>query len=441
MVDHFKLSINGVPPTWLPTQPPPVQLLPGDQQTIAFTLLPPRDSKSRAGRYPLTLKVSSQSAPDQVAEVKATLTVSPFTQFSTELHPSKIKAGKISRITITNQGNVQNTYNLKWQDPGDDLSFNPPKATLLVSESQTGAAEFKVSTRQRRWFGNEKSFPFSVQIATQKGELQTQNGDVLSRAVIPPWVIPVVMVVCLGLAAAAVLIFNQVKAQSTRTTQTAVAQVTSAAQLVNTQVQGTVAAKTATSIALTAAVPTTALPTDTPTMTLTPEISPTPTDTPTATPTQTQTATPTDTPTATITPTLAPGAVINDFVGTWMNTDSNTGGMTRLVVTKINETTVSFHGYGKCTPTDCDWSAMTGGDIIVPFTPFSLSGTYNFSFKKSTITIVRSGNNLVVTVYDQYPDASQNQTYTYSMYRFILLGPPIKFLPTLILLPTSTPTP
>jgi len=127
-----------------------------------------------------------------------------------------------------------------------------------------------------------------------------------------------------------------------------------------------------------------------------------------------------------------------DFTGTWVNSDTNTGGMTKLVITKLNPTTVSFHGFGACSPTDCDWSQMTGSDVIVPFTPYTLSGTYDFGFEKSTITVYRQGAQLKVTLYTQYTaDPTKNTTETYLFNHSTLFIPPILINPTLIfLLPT-----
>jgi len=128
-----------------------------------------------------------------------------------------------------------------------------------------------------------------------------------------------------------------------------------------------------------------------------------------------------------------------NFVGNWVNTDTNTGGMTRLIIAKVNDNTVSFHGYGKCTPTDCDW-----GTIDVPLTSPKLVGTYHLSYKSTRITVQRSGNQLLAEVFSDYTEADgrTDRTDNYVMKKQLLILP----LPTLkiiltpmIILPTSTP--
>jgi len=97
VVDHFQVSVEGVPDEWVPALPPLIQLLPGAQQEVTLSIQPPRVPQSRAGRYPITIHAASQDAADQVAEVKGTLTVGTFSQFTSVVAPQKIQAGKVAR--------------------------------------------------------------------------------------------------------------------------------------------------------------------------------------------------------------------------------------------------------------------------------------------------------------------------------------------------------
>jgi hypothetical protein len=108
------------------------------------------------------------------------------------------------------------------------------------------------------------------------------------------------------------------------------------------------------------------------------------------------------------------GTVLDHFVGAWVNADSNTGGMTVLDIEKIDDFTATFHGYGACSPQDCDWGVINAG-----FTPPVLQGVYDFGFKTTRITVQRVGDQLQATVFDDYTEADgrTDRTSTYTMNR------------------------
>ncbi|HMR63557.1 MAG TPA: protein kinase [Anaerolineae bacterium] len=130
---------------------------------------------------------------------------------------------------------------------------------------------------------------------------------------------------------------------------------------------------------------------------------------------------------------------IANFTGTWINEDKNTGGMTRLIISQVNENMVSFQGFGACSPSDCDW-----GVINVPFTPPNVTGTFVFSFKKTQVTVYREGDKLIATTFDDYNegDGRPDRTSNYVLKRQFPLGPgqiikPIVPIATLIIAPTN----
>jgi len=70
-----------------------------------------------------------------------------------------------------------------------------------------------------------------------------------------------------------------------------------------------------------------------------------------------------------------------DFAGDWINNDPNTSGMTRLIITN-DQNLMSLHGYGKCSPDDCDW-----GTVKAKFTENPFVAVYQFTHKTNTLTI------------------------------------------------------
>jgi hypothetical protein len=157
VVDHYHVTVMGVPANWLPSLPSDIQLLPGEQRDVILTVQPPKIAKSKAGRYPLALRVGVLNAPENTAEVKVTLTVTSFSQFTSEMRPQKVRTGQTAQVSVQNQGNAQDTFTITWRDRADELAFQPPQAKLTVPEGKSAATEFQVQPRQRRLFGGPKT--------------------------------------------------------------------------------------------------------------------------------------------------------------------------------------------------------------------------------------------------------------------------------------------
>jgi Tol biopolymer transport system component len=285
LVDHFGISVSGVPAEWIPAPPPVIQLLPGAQKEVTLSFQPPLSPKSRAGSYPIAIRATSQDAPDQGSEIKANLTVGAYSKFSSSMKPARLRMGQSGKIEIENQGNAPDVFTLSWQDRAEELAFQQPQARLTVAEGQSAAAEFQAAPKQRPWIGGEKTTGFTAQVISQSGDLHSHDGELVSRAWIPPAVIPVALLLCLCLSAFA------------------------AAGIYISRGQTASANKTATSVALILQI----------------------TDAPTSTPTPTQA-----TPVALVSPSLTPTAVAPTETPVASIAPTNTGTVSPLVATIVH---------------------------------------------------------------------------------------------------------
>jgi|Deesub1362A_J573_1020465.scaffolds.fasta_scaffold01583_4 serine/threonine protein kinase len=223
IVDHFKIQINGVPHSWILSPPPPIRLLPGMQASARVLLQPPRSPQSHAGAYPLSVKVISQDDPTEYHEVNATLTVNPFEQLHADLRPQQISAGRRGRVNLKNMGNYDQTISLEWSDPADELLFQPRRASVQVPAGKAVSVEFRPQPRRRNWLGMLKRLPFTLHLTSPSGELQTHDGVVLSRPLLPAWVLPLTLILCILASAASLLLSRQAQRAAASATQTAMA--------------------------------------------------------------------------------------------------------------------------------------------------------------------------------------------------------------------------
>jgi Tol biopolymer transport system component len=230
--DQFRLAVEGLPTSWLTSSNPVVRLEPGEQKTITFAVKPPRDPSSRAGRRPFTIRLLSQLSPTDRAEADCVLTIGAFTQFSSELSTRRLTAEQTGRVLVRNLGNITDTYRISWRSQNDALEFEPgPQQQVKIQPGEAAAAEFSAQPVSRPIYGGEFLYPYTV--VTQSSDRQTQslNGEVAAKAMIPTWVLPVVVVVCLLLSLLAVFLFLRDGGDSdiSRATQTAEAMLTAVA--------------------------------------------------------------------------------------------------------------------------------------------------------------------------------------------------------------------
>jgi len=93
-------------------------------------------------------------------------------------------------------------------------------------------------------------------------------------------------------------------------------------------------------------------------------------------------------------------ACITDLDGTWVNKDEDTRSTTRLIISDNNQT---IHGFGSCTPTDCDWgeTPINAGDNQSDYI-----AVYAYTWKTATfrITYNKESDELVVASFHDYTE-------------------------------------
>lgn len=205
--DRFHLSVSGLPGHWLsyPTQPVPV--LPGAQQDLSLLIHPPKTPESRAGRYPLTILITSQSAPTERVELRAIVTVTKFSQFSSELHPRTLHIDEVGQLHLRNLGNTPEGFHIQWGDSGDEIEFDPPQLQLNILEGQTAIAEYRPVLRKASWFGDARSHFFSARVTPASGGPQVLEGELREKPKSPVWLLPLLLFGCL-LGAGLLLVFS-----------------------------------------------------------------------------------------------------------------------------------------------------------------------------------------------------------------------------------------
>jgi hypothetical protein len=109
-------------------------------------------------------------------------------------------------------------------------------------------------------------------------------------------------------------------------------------------------------------------------------------------------------------------ATMNDFTGTWVNTNSNTKAATRVIVKRVTNG-VTLQVFGKCHPSDCDWGVVNA-EVYGPSVSQNavanaraVSATYDKSYAQTIVVLTRAGSHLRGTFLTRFTDNSGRASY------------------------------
>jgi serine/threonine protein kinase len=137
LVDHLDLTVDGVPPHWVVPQDAPIQLNPNTQASALMTILVPRVSESRAGKYRVIVRAkSTELDEDAGGAANAVWTVQGFGQSTLAVRPNNLNSKRkaIFNTVIKNEGNIPVRYVISAEDQTTKLQFKfdetKPKLTF-----------------------------------------------------------------------------------------------------------------------------------------------------------------------------------------------------------------------------------------------------------------------------------------------------------------------
>jgi Tol biopolymer transport system component len=257
--DSFQLSIEGIPSNWISTSSPVIRLEPGASKTVGLKIMPPLNPHSRAGRHTFAIKVVSQSEPSQIAEIECALSVAAYSDFAVSLTPVQTEPQDSVHLSLQNRGNIHQTYSTTFQSLGDRLAFEPVQqtiggvpvawpaspgplngpdtVTIQIPAGETAELIFRARPHQPIWVGGTHTDNYRMTVRSADRTSQSVEGLVVSRAVLPVWVLAVGISLCLVLALFSLFLLYQSQRGTTLALETA--------QFANAATQTAVAEQTA----------------------------------------------------------------------------------------------------------------------------------------------------------------------------------------------------
>jgi hypothetical protein len=150
-VDAYLIEVSGVDPLWVNSTTPPSYLNPADRFELKITFAPPNLAMSKAGLYPVRVRVTrtgsittyaGQPPVDTTLQFSAdlALTVLPMAvlDFGVELYPRDFlrQNAKAVSLTLTNKANIDLTFELNAESDEQSLRYTYPKQVGIPANAK-----------------------------------------------------------------------------------------------------------------------------------------------------------------------------------------------------------------------------------------------------------------------------------------------------------------
>lgn len=174
IVDHYDLTVDGLPEEWW-TAPPTSHLAPfGSRGTyeeeVEFAIHPPRTPEATARAWEVHVVARSTSADREVARAPLTVTILPFAETTTTISPQRARGWRSARfrVALENHGNAPALVALDGTDPDGRLQFGFDRPPQQIPMGTAVSTAMRVRAPRLLWFGRRTEHRF---------ELATLTGD------------------------------------------------------------------------------------------------------------------------------------------------------------------------------------------------------------------------------------------------------------------------
>ena len=180
--DTFSLSVGGIPPSWISTSTPNIQLDPGQQKKVNLIIQAPALTETSVGQYPVKIRATSQKVPNQYTELEIQLTVAILEvqgRISLLLDSVQFTVAPGSNTTFTlvliNNGLTEDTLRLKIDGISMGWVSTPSPVTRLGPGEQR---EIPITIQPPRTPESRAGrHAFSVQIVSDSAPDQMVEAD------------------------------------------------------------------------------------------------------------------------------------------------------------------------------------------------------------------------------------------------------------------------
>jgi hypothetical protein len=185
--DVLSVAIEGLPAEWV-QEPPPTTVQPNSQTIVEAIVTIPETADSRAGDYPVLIRVRSQHDLQETATAQAQWSVRPFAVSEIEMTPRRATAREqaIYNIKLRNGGNASERYTLVAEDTNQALVFTFGQPHVTVEPGRSVEVPLTVQ-KARRLLGGDQRNNFTVRATAYGAPALEADGQFVQKSMLPLW--------------------------------------------------------------------------------------------------------------------------------------------------------------------------------------------------------------------------------------------------------------
>jgi pSer/pThr/pTyr-binding forkhead associated (FHA) protein len=212
IVDHYTLSVAGVPSSWVTLPKGGLELLPRQSGTLTVGLHPPRHARTSAGAHPVSIALLNRQG-QIVSEVTAEIVISAFENLIVEVRPNPYQSRMGGELTVNveNHGNEETQYRVDVIEPSDSIDVVVEPATSTVAPQQSRQSVIHLRPRKRNWIGDAKRMNLAITVTGSQQSTATSSAY-SQNSTIPRWLpILLLMLCCIGFILFALVGYPELK--------------------------------------------------------------------------------------------------------------------------------------------------------------------------------------------------------------------------------------
>ncbi|HLK55137.1 MAG TPA: hypothetical protein VKU00_01150 [Chthonomonadaceae bacterium] len=191
--DRLSLEVEGIDVEWYAIPVPAVNVAPDAQVSERILFKIARSSGNRAGSYPFLVRVQAMET-GEVGVAQATLVVKPYSHLQVELDHKRAIATFFRPlndfdVSITNQGNAEETLNLYASDSDDGCAYEFDTDRITLKPGQTSVVPLAIRPKTTSVLGGTRLYGFTVSARSVDDSYVSANvsGQIEKHALISPF--------------------------------------------------------------------------------------------------------------------------------------------------------------------------------------------------------------------------------------------------------------